>query len=448
MNHLNLFLLALATTTGIACGVGCNRPALDSETASQPKAKSAMRTVSVDVLTASKTVMPRTTTQPATVHAFYEAEIFARTAGYLDTLNADIGMTVPEDHVLAVIDVPEMAQRRKAQLATIRRMEAEQRRADSQWAVAKARTASHEAKRDKAQAEVGKAEAELTAALVERDRVADLVERNAAADQLLDEAKKKHEAAEAEKTAAEAAVASAKAELDLAGALMEAAVAEVDVAKATTDVARRELDELDELIKYATLRAPFAGVVTQRNVDPGDLVRNVDTRSNSDEKPLFVVTKLDKVRIRVHVPERDAPLATEKDPVEITLQALPGEVFQAEISRVAGVLDEKTRTMLVEIDLPNPEGHLRPGMFGQAVITLVTPGDTLTLPAGAVRFDGKGASYVYVVNDSDEVEVTDVETGMDDGHRIEITAGLSGEERVVGPLLRRLKNGQKVHVRG
>ena len=93
-------------------------------------------------------------------------------------------------------------------------------------------------------------------------------------------------------------------------------------------------------------------------------------------------------------------------------------------------------------------GRLRPGMFGQATITLAPPGDTVTLPANAVRYDEQGNSYVYVVNASNEIEITEVQTGLDDGQYIEIAAGLTGNERIVGPLLRRLRVGQKVDVAG
>lgn len=436
-------ILAFAVMTSLACTTGC-RPG-DADAANN---KAPARTVSVDVLTATQTTMERTTTQPATVHAYHEARVFAKAAGYLTELNVDIGTLVTKGYVLGVIDIPEMDKQREARLAMIQRMEAEERRAASRLAVAKASEASYDAKRKKAEAEVDKAEAGFTATEVELRRVTDLVDKQAVAERLKDEAQEKHNVADAERAAAEAAVTSAEAELTLAEAQSDAAQADVEVAKAMTDVARRELDELDELIKYATLTAPFDGVVTQRTVDPGDLVRNVQNGSGKDEPPLFVITKLDNVRIRVAVPERDAPLATVGDAAKITLQAFPGEIFEGEISRMAGVLDEQTRTMLVEIDLPNEDGRLRPGMFGQATITLAPPADTVTLPANAVRFDAEGNSYVYVVDTSNQITITEVQTGLDSGEHIEITAGLNGDERVVGPLLGRLKPGQTVRVEG
>jgi RND family efflux transporter MFP subunit len=390
--------------------------------------------------------MERITTQPAHVHAYFKAQVFAKVAGYLADLKVDIGTSVKKGDVLAEISIPEMARQREVQLATIRKMQANERRATAQLAVSKASELSYQSKRDQAVAEVAKAEAGLSAARVELDRVTALVKKQAVAERLRDESQKKHDTAFAEKTSSQAAVMAAKAELTLAQAQVDAENADLDVAKAATEVALRELDELDELIKYSEVIAPFDGVVTERNVEPGDLVRNAQTGSSKEGKPLFVISQYDKVRVRVHVPERDVPEATQGDSVEITLQALPGEVFTAEISRIAGVMDEQTRTMLVEIDLDNAEGRIRPGMFGQAAITLVPPGSGLTLPVNAVHFDAEGNGYVYLADTSNKVAIVEIQTGLDDGTQIEIIDGLTGSDRVIGPLLHRLKAGQAVDV--
>ncbi len=434
-------VLVLAALASILCGTGC-QPAVDSVRAEETRTSE----VSVNVLAATQTTMSRTTTQPATVHAYHEAAVFAKAAGYLTELRADIGQSVEKGEVLAMIGIPEMASQHQARLAMVRRMEAEERRAGSQVAVANASAASYQAKLDKAKAEGGKADAILSAALVELDRVTDLVKQKAVAARLLDESQKKHDAAAAEKTAAEAAVTSAKAELALAHAESEAAKADIDVAKAMTDVARRELEETEELINYARIVAPFDGMVTARDVEPGDLVRNAQTGSSKNEKPLFVVSQFAKLRIRVYVPERDVPHTDVGDSATIVLLALPDDVFAGTISRAAGVLDEQTRTMLVEIDLDNPDGRIRPGMFGQAKITLAPPADSLTLPANAIRFDAEGNGYVYTVDAANKVVRAEIQTGLDNGAMIEVTSGLSKSDRVVGPLLHRLKAGQTVRI--
>lgn len=402
--------------------------------------------VVVETLTPVRGTLERSTTQPATVHAWFEAHVFAKVSGYLSELNVDIGTPVKSGDVLAVIDVPEMIKQREAREAGVKRLKAEERRAEAQSAVAAAGAAAHEARTNEATAETAKSDAVLSAAGIELERVRALVDKRAVAERLLDEATKKHEAALAEKSASEAAVTSAKAEWALSRAQIDAAQAELEVAQAMTDMARRELDELNERLKYTRLISPFDGVVTKRNVDLGDLVRNTQTGATTDGPPLFVVTQVDKVRVRVAVPERDAPLAAAGDNATMTFSALPGETFEGPVARVSGVLDESTRTMLVEIDLPNPRGKLLPGMFGQATIALETSSGKITLPAGAVRHDERGDSFVYVVNAADEIEVVPVRTGLDDGKQIEIVDGLTGDERVAAATVGRLQPGQKVRI--
>jgi RND family efflux transporter MFP subunit len=437
-------LLVLVVLAGLACFNGCRQAAVDA--AAQDAGP---RTISVNVLTATATTIQRTTTQPATVHAYFETRVFAKMSGYLTDRNielVEIGTAVKKGDQLAEIDVPEMAKRREVLLATIKKMKANEQRATAQLAVSAASELSYQAKQDKASAEVAKTDAALNASRIELDRVTDLVKKDAVAERLQDEAQKKHDTAVAEKNASLAAVKSAEAELKLARAQSDAEQADLDVARAATEVAERELDELDELIKYAQITAPIDGVVTQRNAEPGDLVRNSQSGFSKDEKPLFVVSQFDRVRVRVYVPERDVPETTVGDEVSITLQALPDEVFPGEIFRIAGVLDEQTRTMMVEIDIDNDDGRIRPGMFGQASITLAPANNSLMLPANAVRFDGKGKAYVYVVDADNKVSIAPIQTGLDDGAQIEITAGLNDSDQVVGPLLHRLKADQIVQV--
>ncbi len=103
--------------------------------------------------------------------------------------------------------------------------------------------------------------------------------------------------------------------------------------------------------------------------------------------------------------------------------------------------------MIVEVDIDNPDGKLLPGMFGQATADLESTAEQIVLPANVVRYDEQGRSYVYVVDASGQVHVVDVATGRDDGEQIQITSGLSGDERVIGPSLHRFKEGQVVEVR-
>jgi RND family efflux transporter MFP subunit len=411
------------------------------------------RLVSVPIVAATQSSLPRTTTQPATIHAYYNARIHAMTSGYLlaDAKAeigppVEIGQPVKAGDVLAVIDVPELDKRLEAKRADILRLEAEEGRAKADLTVAHAGTEAQTAKVEQSRAELAAADAATTAAKAEWKRVTDLVREKAVAGRLLDEATEKLESAEASKKALESAVQAAISELALARAQAVAADHLLLVAKAATEVARRELDEMQETRELATLRAPFDGVVTERNVDLGDLVHDTRTGGDANRRPLFVVTQLDPVRVRVAVPERDAPLVDVGDEVRLTLQALGSQVFTGSVARIAGALDERTRTMLVEIDLANADGQLMPGMFGQATITLEEIRDKTFLPAAVVRYDESGKSYVYVVDENDQIDVVDLQVGWDTGELVEIVTGLNGDERIVGPMLGRLKQGQKVRV--
>ena len=397
---------------------------------------------SVTIVPIDKTGSAQTTTQPAIVHAWYEARIHAKLTGYVAEIAADIGQDVKQGDTLATLAVPELQKQKLAKEAQVRRTIAEQEQAKQHLLVAESSTKSAEAKLARAKADVAKSEAMVRAMDVEVKRTTDLVGSRSIANRVLDETQARAESAQAENDSSKAAVTSAEADVALAKAEAKAAEAEQAVAQAMTDVANQELDELKELSNYTTLKAPFAGIVTERNVELGDLLRETSTGASP-----YIVMQLDKVRVRVPLPERAAPLADVGDPATVTLQALPGQSFTGSIARISRTLDQRTRTMTIEIDLDNPDRKLIPGMFGAATITLSPSDERLTLPAKAVHYDGSGKASVYTVDTSDTIAVVPVTTGQDDGERIEIVSGLSGNERVVGPSLKRFTNGQKVSIR-
>ncbi|MBW3668640.1 MAG: efflux RND transporter periplasmic adaptor subunit, partial [Actinobacteria bacterium] len=138
----------------------------------------------------------------------------------------------------------------------------------------------------------------------------------------------------------------------------------------------------------------------------------------------------DKVRVRVAIPENDAAWTDRGDKAVVVLRAMRGQPIEGQVSRISRRLDTDTRTMNAEIDLENAAGQLLPGMYGEATITL-DEREALVLPAGAVRFDEEGKSTVYVVGPAGKVSLVEVQTGLDDGRRIEIASGLDGDERVI-----------------
>jgi RND family efflux transporter MFP subunit len=175
-----------------------------------------------------------------------------------------------------------------------------------------------------------------------------------------------------------------------------------------TAVARQA--EAEAAMQYATIQAPFDGIVTLRTIDPGDMVHQASSPKGGDQ-PLLRVAKLDVIRVKTYVPERDSVWADVGDRATITFDALPGRAFAGEIARLAGALDPQTRTMLVEIDLPNTDGRIRPGFYGQARLALEKRDGVVALPAAAIRSDG-GAAFVYAVGANDTARRVNVTLGV------------------------------------
>lgn len=403
-------------------------------------------TAVVQAVAPTRTTIVRTSTQPATIHAFHEAEIHARVAGYLAELNVDIGQQVKRGDVLGKIAIPEMELAYQKQEATIRQLQAEEQRGVAAVKLAAADVQSSEAAAVQAAADVGATVAQLTAAKSEFARVTDLVNSKSVAARLLDEARQKYESAASLKTSAEAALDSAKAAVMVAREGAAVAQADLAAAKAGTEVARKSLEEMSVMMSYATLKAPFDGTVTQRNVDPGDLVRNTDTTGSGSGRSLFVISHVDRLRVRIALPENDAALANAGDAVSLRVRSLPGRTIEGKISRVARRLDEATRTMQAEVDISNEEGLLLPGMYAEATVTLSETPNALTLSATAVRFDEAGNSSVCLIDENSSIKVVAVVTGYDDGKQIEIVNGLNDSSRVAAGTLGRLQDGQKVRV--
>jgi RND family efflux transporter MFP subunit len=143
----------------------------------------------------------------------------------------------------------------------------------------------------------------------------------------------------------------------------------LDEAKSRLDAAIAEQAEIEAQMQYAVIEAPFAGIVTSRTIDPGDMVYEASSPKGSGQ-PLLRVAKVDVIRVKTYVPERESALIGVGDPATVVFDALPGTTFSSQVARISGALDPGTRTMLVEIDLPNEDGRIRPGYYGQARVVL------------------------------------------------------------------------------
>jgi RND family efflux transporter MFP subunit len=247
----------------------------------------------------------------------------------------------------------------------------------------------------------------------------------------------------------EAALAAARSEqkrvkaLAEKGSITEKAAQESDLrlqqAVAAKSVTEARLVEAEQMLAYTSISAPFDGVVSIRNVDPGDLV--VADSGNV----LIEVAAVSPLRVVTFIPEREAVWLNNGDKATLSFDAYPGQSFEATISRTAGVLDSKTRRMRTEIDLDNAKGLLFPGMYGKVVVELENRRNALVLPAGSVRLND-GAPHVYTVENG-AVKRLPVTTGTDTGTEIEIVSGLTGSEQVVANSIGRLRDGDTVTVK-
>lgn len=198
---------------------------------------------------------------------------------------------------------------------------------------------------------------------------------------------------------------------------------------------------LTEMKAYERVTAPYDGIITARNVDPGALV-TMAAASQTAAMPMVAMARLDPVRVYVQMPQDDAALVQDGDPAVVTVSQLPGREFRGKVTRNAGALVNGSRTMLVEVDLPNPELTLRPGMYAEVRITLSSNSSMPLVPDDAVVYEN-GKIFVPVVR-GDRVHLVQVALGYDDGLRSEVIRGLKGNEMIALTLGQSARDGELV----
>jgi len=304
----------------------------------------------------------------ATLDAFWSADQYAKTAGYVSDVKHDIGDRVNKGEVLAILYVPELEKnlvQAKAGLAARQQMK---KAADA--AVAQAQQALAVAK-----SQLEGYQADLYLAQVTLKRQEELSAGKAATAQQLDDARAKAKVAQANVAMGEAKVNSAQADIQAAEANRDVAVAQVDVADA-------QVQEVQALLEYTHIIAPFDGVITRRQVSPGDLVQGATTTRTA---ALFTVQQLETIRVFCDVPESQAVGVSVGADADVKIYALAGRVLKGKVTRLANAIDPASRTMRTEIDLPNPNGVLRPGMYAQVTITLQQPARVADAAVAAQR---------------------------------------------------------------
>jgi HlyD family secretion protein len=375
-------------------------------------------------------ILPVRIELPATVEAMEKADLCARVQGVVDWLEADIdiGRRVKAGEPLLRLAIPELEAQQRHKEALL-----DQARKQKLQAEEAVKVAAKEV--SEAEAQEKRYAAELAFHKQTNERVVELVRRGAQQPERSQETGHQVEAADA-------AWQAAKAQIETKRAKWRATSADLEVAESRIRVADAEVHNLSILVSYATITAPFDGILTKRWVDRGATIKD-------PSMPVLTVQRTDTVRVLLDIPERDVPLvnATQQnpnpdglgDPVEVILPALRGTVsggrFSGFITRLASALDPVTRTMRAEVHLENPKGHLKPGMSGSAIALLEERANVLTVPSTALVRQGDRAELYCVTHLTGNpprgvVLRLTVDLGLDDGRRVEVR-GLSGKELVI-----------------
>lgn len=205
--------------------------------------------------------------------------------------------------------------------------------------------------------------------------------------------------------------------------------------------AKATLDQLVATQAYEEIRAPFAGIVTARNVDPGALVPQA-TAPTSGGTPILTLATLSPVRIYADVPQSIAPNLRLGDPATITVREYPGREFTGSVTRRSEALQTSTRTMLVEVDVENADTALYPGMYGRVRFAVALHGGTPLVSDDALVFrDGK--VYVPVVREG-HLHLAEVTLGYDDGRLVEVTTGVTPDDLIAVNVGQAVRDGEVV----
>lgn len=218
----------------------------------------------------------------------------------------------------------------------------------------------------------------------------------------------------------------------------------VDDLRGQWEVAKAKLQRTQTLLQFTHITAPFSGIITARFVDPGAYIPAATTGNPGQSVALATLMDFSRLRIQVFVPEAEVPFIHNGVPVKLTVEELPSKSFTGSVTRFAYALDQATKTMLTEVELPNPAGELRPGMYASVQIEVERKKDASLLPAAAVSIEKTG-SFVFLVSEG-KVKKTAVHTGFNDGTNIEIIDAVRADQPVVLIGKQPLNDGQSVTV--
>ncbi|MDR3633884.1 MAG: efflux RND transporter periplasmic adaptor subunit [Isosphaeraceae bacterium] len=384
--------------------------------------------VPVETVRLAKGGIMKTSTQIGSVHAYEEADLYAKVSGYLAKLFVNYGDKVKRGQLLAVIDDPEIVADAVKAAADVKQAQAAVVQAQAFIEAAKADRDASSSAVEQAIAEVDRYVSMRTYHEKRYARYKDLVQRQAVAQAVADEEQEGYESATANEAASRKTVLKTRADLIAAAARVKKAEADLEEAKANVAVAEAKRVRADVLVNYTKIVSPYDGVITKRNFFRGAFIRSA---VDGGAEPLLSVARTDMVYVVTAVPDRGVPFTDVGDNAEVTLDALGSTVFKGKVSRFADSEDPTSRTMHTEIDLPNPNDQLKPGMYGIAKIILDTAVSKSTLPASCLVGESHGGKAdIYVIKDG-KAKKTRIEIGADDGIRVEVISGVAPDDDVI-----------------
>ncbi|MGQ0666346.1 MAG: efflux RND transporter periplasmic adaptor subunit [Nitrospiraceae bacterium] len=218
-------------------------------------------------------------------------------------------------------------------------------------------------------------------------------------------------------------------DVDTAQVNFETATAALESLHAQVKQMEVALAQAETNLTYSYIRAPFGGYIAERNLDTGAYVTSATASTSTMSRGMLTLHDIDTVRILVEVVEKDIPLVKIGQHAEVRAEAYPDQVFEGTVTRIVQALNRATRTMTMEIDLPNKDRRLKGGMFARVEVMVGTHPQAIQIPIDAVsRLED--VQYVYVARDG-KAQRVNVKIGARDGNRVEITEGLSGDEQVI-----------------
>ena len=335
---------------------------------------------------------------------FQEVDVMAKVAGYVRAINVDIGSHVGENAVLATLEVPEI---------------------QDDLAKARASVAAADANIATAQAGVQRAQAGANIAKLSFQRIQDVATRDKGL-----VPRQEIDVAEAKQLDADAQLASANSSLKSA---------QQSKAGAESEYSRAEV-----MVQYATIRAPFAGVVTRRYANIGSMIQ-AGVSSQTQAMPIVRLAQNNVLRLSLPVPVSAVADIRDGQTVDVNVMST-GRHFQGKIARYADAVQMATRTMDTEVDVPNPDGTLVPGMYAEVHLHLANRPAALSVPLDAVDGLGTSVQQAYVVRDG-TVHLVTVKVGLQTPDRLEILSGLRSGDNVIVGRHTDLSDGEKVDAR-